>query len=211
MDRLFKVFSQVDASTTRRHGGSGLGLAISRKLCELMGGRIWVESRPGSGSTFWFTVEVRHWEMTGRKGVRAESARLNGPLADRCPLRILVAEDNSVNQLVIRGFLDRLGYLPELVEDGQQAWLRALEGRFDVVLMDLRMPGLGGVEVTRRIRSGLAGTLQPWVIALTANAMASDRDECMNAGMNGFLSKPLRLEDLAGALETAYEARSKKR
>jgi two-component system, sensor histidine kinase and response regulator len=336
MNRLFKSFSQVDASTTRRFGGTGLGLAISKRLAELMGGTMWAESKPGEGATFHFTVAVdvpadyvppgpndRPPELVGRKllvvddnpntrrliaaltsawgmsvveagsgrealdllegdgrfdaagsdlqmpemdgerlatSIRSLPARTALPLvlltvpggpprgaafaqalskpikADalrvalraclrssvsaeikpavspgydatlgrRCPLRLLVAEDNPVNQRVAGLILQRLGYRATIVANGLEA-IAALEiADYDVILMDIEMPELDGCEATRRIRGARTSTQRPWIVALTAGAMLGDRERALAAGMNDFLTKPVRTEALSTALTRAH-------
>jgi signal transduction histidine kinase/DNA-binding response OmpR family regulator len=339
MDRLFKSFSQVDASTTRQYGGTGLGLAISRRLVELMGGRMWVESTPGAGSTFQFTLEttvvasqelphvaprepakrplrvlvvddnatnrriltsqLANWNMVAEAassgaealeliartdsfdlaiidglmpgmngpellqqlrsrqfdapallltsvgdfamrrsaepfglagfltkpvkqsqlfdaiqsavGQRAEQPLLKGPseldpeLARKRPLTLLLAEDNTVNQKVALHILRRLGYRADVASNGVEV-LKALELRpYDVVLMDVQMPEMDGFEASRRIRGRWESG--PHIIAMTANAMQSDREACLAAGMDDYLSKPVVIEELIGSLERAWVAR----
>jgi signal transduction histidine kinase/DNA-binding response OmpR family regulator len=336
MDRLFRAFSQVDASTTRKYGGTGLGLAISKKLTEIMGGRIWVESEPDKGSVFQFVLPLRsapaveslsradmywpgkaalivddngtnrriyatqlhHWgmeavavetaheaieclrerqfelalfdfempemngielaqrvaelgiapemriilcsssgvtrkelqhgdpdaapfhafltkptrsdylrEVVGRllSGVAAPSARrqandLDASLARRHPLRILLAEDNVVNQKVGIALLKRMGYTPDVVANGLEALSAVRRQAYDVVLMDIQMPEMDGLEASRQITRQFAKTQRPQIIALTANVFKTDQDACAAAGMDGFLAKPLDLEQLRDAL-----------
>ncbi|HEY4148630.1 MAG TPA: response regulator [Chitinophagaceae bacterium] len=333
MERLFKAFSQVDSSTTRKYGGTGLGLAISEKLVSLMGGRIRVESQPGAGSTFSFTMQTRagtrvlkaytSYNMSDQEGKRilvvddnptnrailknqleqwklvpvlADSGKealailsgnaqfdlvltdmqmpymdgillgqtirkqyphipiillssvgdeynsnnreifcaiLTKPIkqhvlskhilcglqrhgkpcleekttteklardfAERHPLNILVAEDNLINQQVIIHILRKLGYEPVTVEDGWQAVETAAGESYDVILMDMQMPEMDGLEATRLIRR--THERQPIIIALTANTMQGDEEECLNAGMNDYLGKPVKLEELVAMLE----------
>ena len=207
MDRLFKAFSQVDASTTRRFGGTGLGLAISQRLTELMGGSIWAESREGHGSTFHFTVLLE----PERAAVADAMPALPGPqhdamLGSRCPLRLLVAEDNPVNQRVATLLLQRLGYRATTVSNGLEAFAATEMADFDVVLMDVEMPELDGCEATRRIRQRVGAATRPWIIALTAGAMQNDRERAFAAGMNDFLTKPVRTDALSAALVRAHTA-----
>ena len=331
-DRLFKVFSQVDVSTTRRYGGTGLGLAISKRLSELMGGRIWAESEPGKGSTFHFTIvadevealeraaadgeqpelagkrvlivddnasnrlllklQTERWGMLARdtsspavalewivqgdpfdvalldyqmpemdgialareiravRGVRAPvlillwstgqslahadasfAAGLSKPLRlshlrDRLletigdqrdtsagvvppvardvgspvPLRILLAEDNAINQKVALRLLERLGYGADVVSDGRQVLARLEHAAYDVILMDVQMPEMDGLEASRAICARWAASERPCIIAMTAEAMQGDRDKCLAAGMDDYIVKPVTLDRLAAAL-----------
>jgi two-component system sensor histidine kinase/response regulator len=332
MERLFKAFSQVDSSTTRKYGGTGLGLAISQKLVQLMGGRIWVESEPGKGSTFFFTIktnksngilpvatpqsitqyenkrilvvddnptnllilkcQLEQWKLqptlapTGvealnilatdqqfdliltdmqmplmdgltlaqevkkryslipiillssigdefsaaykqlfssvltkpirqqvlckhiinglekQKASREEvtvQERLPRDFSEKYPLRILVAEDNVFNQQVIMHVLNRMGYQPKLVENGELAVATLRSSPYDLILMDMQMPEMDGIEATRIIRQTLP--VQPVIIALTANTMHGDEDKCMSAGMNDYISKPVKLDEVVAKLE----------
>ncbi len=342
MDRLFQIFSQVDASTTRRYGGTGLGLAISKRLVELMGGRIWVESQVGEGSTFHFVIpavavptqdrvsarcaalrgkrvlivddhptncrilarQLEHWrmvptavtsgmealerlraepfdlvlldghmpEMDGfrvAQAIRQDPALAHLPLVmltslgdlrsagqaltsqldayltkpvkqdrlhetlfrvlsgrsaelDQTPtaspfrrprpgeegrsLRVLLVEDNPVNQKVTVRILERLGYRPDVVSNGREA-VQALEERpYDVVLMDVQMPEMDGLEATRHIRAHLPPERQPTIVAMTANALVEDREACLAAGMDRYICKPVRVEELAATLEAIQAA-----
>ena len=212
MDRLFQTFSQVDASMTRRYGGTGLGLAISKRLVELMGGRIWAESIPGRGSTFYFTILAKEapgpslTDPAGKsrafRGIPAEGAdagQLDLSKTGVSPLRILLAEDNAVNQKVAMRMLERMGCRADAVANGLEV-LQALERQpYDLVLMDVQMPEMDGLEATRRIRETSAFR-QPYIIAMTAHAMKGDREECMAAGMDDYVSKPVRIEELQVAL-----------
>jgi signal transduction histidine kinase/ActR/RegA family two-component response regulator len=201
LDRLFVAFQQVDGSLARLHGGTGLGLAISRRLTELMGGRIWAESTVGQGSTFHFTVIGEPAAAPRPRPVVSRGAGRD--LARRHPLEILLAEDHPVNQQVILGFLEHLGYRADLAADGREV-LAALERRsYDVILMDVQMPEMDGLSATRCIRSQLPADRQPQIIAMTAHAMLGDRERCLAAGMNGYLSKPVKLAELEEALAAA--------
>ena len=191
--RLFQEFTQVDQFATRRAGGTGLGLAISRKIVTAMQGEIGVRSSPGQGSTFWFTVA-----LAPAQGEVAAEATTSEPQVP--PLRILVAEDNPVNQQVALGLLRRRGHSVDVVATGRAA-VEAVERRpYDVVLMDVHMPEMDGIEATRQIRRlpGEAGQVP--IIALSASAMKDETDACMAAGMLGHLAKPIDPVALAATL-----------
>ena len=201
VDQIFESFSQADASTTRRFGGTGLGLAISKHLTELMGGNIWVKSQLGEGSTFSFTLTMQGAEE-GTKKQAEKTPRRKKSLARVLPLRILVADDNVINQKVARLLLENMGYRSDLVANGLEV-LEAIERqRYDVILMDVQMPELDGLETTRRICAQL-GDDKPWIIAVTAGAMRRDREKCLAAGMDDYISKPVQEEELHAALARA--------
>ncbi len=193
--RLFVAFQQVDGSSSRQHGGAGLGLAISKRLTELMGGTIGVETAPGRGSRFHFTIVGEPAVLDAPQP--SEPAR-QLEAAARKPLRVLLAEDEAVNRLVILGMLRHLGYEADAVNDGRETLDALARESYDVILMDVQMPGMDGLEVTRRIRS--ASGQQPHIIAVTAHVLAGDRERCLAAGMNDYLSKPLGLAELQDAL-----------
>jgi signal transduction histidine kinase/ligand-binding sensor domain-containing protein/CheY-like chemotaxis protein len=200
MEQLFKAFSQVDSSTTRKYGGTGLGLVICEKLVGLMGGRISVASEPGNGATFTFTIQSTAGtaEIKAQPGAHNNDVKLSTAFAQQYPLRILVAEDHPVNQQLVLKVLNLLGYEPRLAENGKEA-VALVEGElYDIVFMDMQMPEMDGLEATRIIRA--SRQQQPFIIAMTANVMQSDRDECMQAGMDDFISKPLNLDDLMNML-----------
>jgi signal transduction histidine kinase/ActR/RegA family two-component response regulator len=196
IDMLFKSFSQVDSSTTRKYGGTGLGLAICEKLVSLMGGKISVKSRHEEGTEFSFTIITRpaFGKVIATPKARYEPPVMNDDFARQFPLRILIAEDNEINQQLIRQILSNLGYEPDSVENGERAVAAASEKEYDVILMDVQMPELDGLEATRMIRSSYAR--QPAIIALTANAMQGDKETCIDAGMDDYISKPVRLDEL---------------
>ncbi|MEO0868950.1 MAG: response regulator, partial [Cyanobacteria bacterium J06642_11] len=334
LDSLFNAFQQVDSSTTRKYGGTGLGLAISQRLCEAMGGTIWVESEPDQGSTFFFTLnamaitnsspalttadlhgkrllivddnttnrdiltyQAENWQMqvwSARSGYEAlgfieqldtpfdiaildmqmpgmdgltlahtlqkqcpklplimltsirapglkekatqagmlaflnkpcrqtdlhnaltygitgqnrdskpanQGKKPNNIMATWLPLKILVAEDNLVNQQLAKQWLAKLGYRPDMVSNGLEV-LEALERQhYDVILMDIQMPEMDGLTTTETIRKSFQANVQPHIIAMTANAMTGDRDRCLTAGMNGYISKPMHIEELITAFE----------
>jgi len=194
VNRLFHSFSQTDASTTRKYGGTGLGLAISKSLVELMGGRIGVRSQSGHGSTFWFTLALPGVAGGDRdRPAAAAGGSLTAGVERFSPARVLLAEDNRVNRLFAGEILRAAGLECEVVENGRQALQAVEEGHFDLVLMDCQMPELDGFDATRRIRAmeqagKLPGHLP--VIALTANAIKGDRERCVEAGMDDYVSKP---------------------
>ena len=206
LPRLFQAFAQSDSSITRQFGGTGLGLAIVRRLCQLMGGDCGVSSDYGKGSSFWFTVELERDpqpEASNAPGFAPVTPPSAPAHSSGEPLEVLVVEDNRVNQIVIRGFLDLFGCRCTVAENGVEA-VRLLTAphEFDLVLMDCQMPDMDGLEATRRVRCHETQTSgHVPIIALTANAMVGDREECLSAGMDDFLSKPFRLAELETVLE----------
>ncbi len=217
MTHLFESFSQVDNSKTRSFGGTGLGLAISHSLCKMMGGKIWVVSQFNQGSTFHFTIQtvpttcqVNFAEPISvpKTSTLATSGYKEKEVAiPKCSLRILVAEDNTVNQKIAYFFLKKLGYEADFVGDGLEV-LKALEEKsYDLILMDMQMPKMDGLETTRKIRDmEMKMQTNPIrIVAMTANAMGEDREECLNAGMNDHLGKPISIDLLQLALEACCE------
>ena len=190
-DSVFDAFTQVDASSTRKHGGSGLGLAIVKEIADLMGGEVGVDSRVDEGSTFWFEVPLR-------PVVPASSAPDRGGAGDVPSARILVAEDDAVSQLVVATMLKKMGCAVDVVADGEAAARSAASVHYDLILMDCHMPGLDGFEATRRIRGDAAGrSARTPIVALTADALAGDRERCLEAGMDDHMTKPVAAAQLA--------------
>jgi PAS domain S-box-containing protein len=195
LERLFQAFEQADLSTTRQYGGTGLGLAITRRLAELMGGDAGAESTPGEGSTFWFSAKLQRGH-----GVLPETETLAEDSEEalrqsRSGARLLLAEDNVINREVALELLHSVGLTVDAAEDGVEALELAAHRRYDLVLMDLQMPNLDGLQATRALR-GLEGWEQTPILAMTANAFADDRRACLEAGMNDFIPKPVDPSEL---------------
>lgn len=189
--RLFSAFEQADSSLTRRYGGTGLGLAISRRLAEMMGGQIGLLSEPGQGSTFWFTALLRIADQVQAAAASAHDESAEEQLRSRFGgARILVAEDEPVNREVLGLLIADVGIAPDFAPDGEAAVTFATRTRYDLILMDIQMPKLNGVEATCAIRA-LPGCAKIPIVATTANAFAEDRAECLAAGMNDHLAKPI--------------------
>jgi PAS domain S-box-containing protein len=203
---IFDAFTQGDGSVTREYGGTGLGLAICSRLVQMMGGEISLDSEPGRGSTFRFTAALRIPSAADLARRHVDTPAMAAPQLS--PLRVLVAEDNLVNRTLTARILKRAGHHVEVALSGSGA-LEALRGRrFDVALMDLEMPGMGGIEATHRIREAerREGGHLP-IIALTAHALRGDRERCLAAGMDGYLAKPIRRSALLGAIGAAVPGR----
>ena len=215
VDMIFESFNQADASTTRHYGGTGLGLTISRHLVRMMGGRLWVESELGVGSRFHFTVR-----LTTEKNIRVLHGKQEGlavPLVSRYSLRdkgdflrslrILLVEDNRVNQMIAIRFLEKRGHHAVLAKNGKEALEALAQASFDLVLMDVHMPDMDGIEATIALRDKEKSTgLHQPIVAMTALAMKGDRERCLAAGMDGYLSKPIDLRQLDDVL-AAYADR----
>jgi len=225
LSRIFNLFEQADGTTTRRYGGSGLGLAITRQLAEMMDGTVGVESTPGVGSRFWFTALLQPFnnfdEFTSSDS--GDSSPYKGPnrrfqsdpAADfteeqmaryRADARILVAEDIEMNREILADMLDELGLRADMAVDGLSAVEMAAKSPYDLVLMDMQMPNMDGLDATAAIRE-LPGHHTTPIIALTANAFHEDRQRCLDAGMNDFLSKPFNPESLSATLWTWLDRR----
>ncbi len=192
LDKLFKPFSQVDASISRRYGGTGLGLTICKQIVEKLGGELGMSSTVGVGSIFWFELGVVPVTREEANGLAAQVVAEE--TLPRC--RILLVEDNKVNQIVATRFLARLGQDVEIANDGAEAVSISREQRFDLILMDMQMPVMDGIEATKRIIAERGPSADVPIIAMTANASDDDRRRCLDAGMQGFESKPVTLERL---------------
>jgi CheY-like chemotaxis protein len=193
---IFEPFRQADGSVTRRYGGTGLGLAICSNLAERMGGGITVESALGEGSTFSFTIDCPICPERGGLDTKRGSQERSGAGAER--LSILLAEDNRVNQFLMVRLLEGHGHAVTVAGDGRTALDEAARHSFDVILMDVQMPEIDGLETTRILRE--RGVRTP-IVAMTAHAMQGDRDKCLNAGMNAYVAKPIQPDEVFEAID----------
>jgi len=201
IDSLFNSFSQVDSTHTRKYGGTGLGLAISKQLVEIMGGSIWVKSIKGSGSTFCFTIKLGIGKMSSYIVKTVVPV-----IKTEHPLKILLVEDEKINQLVITRMLKEVGHKVASANNGKEALLILDDEISDLILMDIQMPEMDGIETTQRIRKGeeVTGNHIP-IIALTAYALQGDRDKLISVGMDGYISKPIQINSFLDTLEKISE------
>lgn len=204
MERLFKSFSQIDGSYTRKFGGTGLGLAISKQLVEMMGGSMWVESQVGSGSTFYFTIPFKVGNRPEEKPVVQIAIHKT-----QRPYMILLAEDDHVNQIVISSMLNKRGHSVEIANNGVEALSSCEKKKYDVILMDIQMPSMDGIEATKRIRQSEGPYRHTPIIALTAFAIQGDRERFMNLGMDEYISKPVMMDELFSVIDRVVESAGK--
>ena len=205
---LFKEFSQIDTSTTRKYGGTGLGLSISKRLTEMMGGKIGVESRLGKGSTFWFTAKFEKTKTPEKSLWPMEQKDKKDFLAKiEEDLSVLLVEDNLINQKIARFNLEKVGYKVEVANNGKEAVAKFRNGAYDLILMDILMPVMNGIKAAEKIRAieaerNLKDNTRKHIpiVALTANAMKRDREACLAAGMDAYISKPFKQQQLVELL-----------
>ncbi len=206
---LFAPFSQADASVTRKYGGTGLGLAISKKIVEIMGGGIGVDAAEGAGSNFWFTAVLKKQDAAGAPDGEAPKRPEAMKPEARASRRILIAEDNIFNQKVAQTMLNKMGFASDVAENGRAALRMLAEKRYDLVLMDIQMPEMDGVEATKAIRRSEAEFSKIPIIALTAHAMSEHRENWLKAGLDDYLTKPIKPDKLKDALRRHLAARGK--
>ncbi len=200
LELIWEKFSQVDSSNTRRYGGTGLGLAIAKQLVDLMHGRIGVRSRVGQGSTFWFSLPL-DLDVAEERPRAAAPAPAQVPRPSDQGLRVLLAEDNVVNQKVAAGMLQRLGCGADVAANGREALEKCAGRQYDLVFMDCHMPEMDGYDAAGELRRREGGVRRTTIIALTADAREGTRERCIRAGMDDYIVKPVRLEDLRSAIE----------
>ncbi len=200
MNKLFKSFSQTDSSTTRKYGGTGLGLAISKKLSRLMNGSIGVKSEEGKGSTFWFTAEFE--TIIEKQNTKIPESHIN--VQDNKKLKVLLAEDNTINQKVASFNFNKIGHHVDIAENGEIAVEKYLENDFDMIFMDIQMPVMDGIQATEKIRKIEKEKnieKQIVIIAMTANIMKGDKEKYLAVGMDGFIGKPFKQNELISVID----------
>lgn len=198
---IFNAFSQADGSVTRKYGGTGLGLAICKQIAELMNGKIWVESEPGKGSTFHFTADFNLESIEITKSVDISESKPT-IRENNNKHSILIAEDNPINQKLALKLLENFGYNVSVANNGQEAVTACENQKFDLILMDLQMPVMGGFEAVEQIRNiEKAKNLRTPIVALTAHSFEEHRKRCLEAGMDGFVVKPIKKNELFGTIE----------
>jgi PAS domain S-box-containing protein len=225
LKKLFQPFSQADASISRKYGGTGLGLAISKRLIELMGGTIWIESLGNlggnpppdwvldsekanhQGSIFYFTVKMKaNFEQESslqNSSTNNNQEIISQKLGEEYPLKILLAEDNKINQKVCLLMLKKLGYTADIANNGLEVLIMLNNQHYDIIFMDMQMPEMDGITATKKIRQELK--IKPWIVAMTANALAEDRQICLDSGMNDYVSKPIKTEEIIRAFSQYKE------
>ncbi|MBI4850698.1 MAG: response regulator [Acidobacteria bacterium] len=197
--KLFQPFTQVDSSITRKYGGTGLGLTISKRLCELMEGQIWLNSEPNKGSEFNFTILVKKASNNINEKPTSKLSQIP-KLAQDLPLKILLADDNFINQKVVINLLKVLGYKADVVFNGLQVLEMLKQKKYDVILMDVQMPEMDGLTATREILKTYSSLERPKIIAMTAGAMQGNKAECLAVGMDDYISKPIEINQLIDSL-----------
>lgn len=196
---IFKEFGQLDASTTRKYGGTGLGLSICRSLTAAMNGKLWVESEVEKGAVFIVLLPLNSTESE-EAPEKILLSEINPDMGLQYPFSILLAEDDVVNQIIIKELFDKLHYNIDIVSNGEEAVDAVIKNNYDFVFMDMQMPLLDGVNATMKIRD--LAIKQPVIIALTANAFSEDKNSCMEAGMDGFLTKPIKLDEITSEISS---------
>ena len=204
IQKLFDPFTQAEESTTRKYGGTGLGLSIARQIVELLNGEINVKSEMGKGSCFFFNIPMKiGTEIKKDQGSKSNTFE---NMSEKYPMKILIAEDNPVNQKLIKMIMQKIGYSVDTVGDGQEVLNIIKSHRYDVIFMDVQMPNLDGIEATKIIMNNEEIKVKPFIIGLTANAREEDKRKCLDSGMRDFISKPFQMERIFFAIENSYKS-----